>query len=129
MPDIQQTIHFSTTATRLFEAILDPTQHAAFTGASATGAPEPGAVFTAWDDYITGRHLELVPGVRIVQAWRAADWPVGAWSIVRYELTDLGAHVRLDFEHLGVPADQHEGITQGWHDHYWTPIAAWLAAL
>lgn len=128
MADIQQSVTFQTSAGRLFEALVEPTQHAAFTGAGATGDPVVGAAFSAWDEYISGRHLELVPGARIVQAWRAVDWPEGAWSIVTYRLTDVaGGLSRLDFEHLGVPADHAEAIAQGWHDHYWTPLSEWLA--
>jgi uncharacterized protein YndB with AHSA1/START domain len=35
-----------------------------------------GAEFSAWDEYITGRNLELVPGERIVQAWRTDKSPM-----------------------------------------------------
>lgn len=128
MTDLRQSLTFETEALRLFEALLDPTQHAAFTGAGATGDPQIGGAFTAWDEYIQGRHLELIPGVRIVQAWRASDWPEGAWSIVRYELSaNQSGRCQLDFSHLGVPEAFAEGIAQGWQDYYWVPLAEWLA--
>src|SRR5215468_2411618 len=47
---------------------------------------ELGGAFSLFGGYITGRELELVPGRRIVQAWRVASWPVGIFSIVRFDL-------------------------------------------
>lgn len=130
MADIRQTRTFATTPARLFEALVDPTQHAAFTGASASGEADVGAAFTAWDAFIEGRHLVLEPGVRIVQAWRAADWPAGHWSVVRYELAEReSGEVVVHFEQAGVPNDFAEAIAKGWQDYYWTPLAEWLAAL
>jgi uncharacterized protein YndB with AHSA1/START domain len=35
---------------------------------------EVGGAFTLFGGYITGRHVELVPNERIVQAWRTAGW-------------------------------------------------------
>ncbi len=130
MAEIRQTRTFATTPARLFEALVDPTQHAAFTGATATGEAEIGAAFTAWDAYIEGRHLVLEPGVRIVQAWRAADWPPGHWSVVRYDLTQRASgEVVVHFEHLGVPNEFVDAIAQGWNDYYWAPLTDWLASL
>ena len=51
-----------------------------------------GGAFALFGGYITGRQVELVPNVRIVQAWPAGDWPLGrlfdrqilnSWSRVR----------------------------------------------
>ncbi len=35
---------------------------------------EVGGAFSLFGGYVTGRHLELVPNERIVQAWRAGSW-------------------------------------------------------
>src|SRR5438034_2276921 len=34
-------------------------------------SPEAGGAFSLFGGYVTGRHIELVPNERIVQAWRA----------------------------------------------------------
>ena len=31
---------------------------------------------TAWDGYISGRNVELIPGERIVQTWRTSEFGV-----------------------------------------------------
>ena len=44
---------------------------------------EEGGSFALYGGFITGRHIELVPNVRVVQAWRAGDWPAGVYSIAK----------------------------------------------
>src|SRR5689334_13118284 len=65
-------------AEEVYSALLDARNHAAFTGAAATGSGRVGSKFTAWDGYISGKNLELEPGKRIVQEWLTTEWPDGA---------------------------------------------------
>jgi uncharacterized protein YndB with AHSA1/START domain len=44
------------------------------TRSEASVSDEVGAELSAWDGYITGRNLELVPGERIVQSWRTTEF-------------------------------------------------------
>jgi activator of HSP90 ATPase len=68
-----------------------------------------------------------VPGKRLVQAWRAADWPVGAFSIARFDLTATGPGTLLMFRHTGFPEGDGKNLANGWTEHYWTPLAKYLA--
>jgi activator of HSP90 ATPase len=125
--DIRQSVTFNAKPAVIYRALVDAKQHAAFTGSPATSDPRQGGAFTAWGGYIVGYHAELVKGARIVQAWRASDWPAGAWSIARFELKPAGTgQTRLTFTQSGVPAANLKSITEGWKVHYWTPLAAWL---
>jgi len=36
---------------------------------------------------ISGLNIELVEGVRIVQTWRAGNWPAGSHTLVKFELS------------------------------------------
>jgi len=54
----------------IYDAWLDSFAHSEMTGSQAMLSDEIGAEVYAWDGYITGRNLELVPGERIVQSWR-----------------------------------------------------------
>ena len=47
---------------------------------------EVGGEFFLFGGHIVGRHLELVPNERIVQAWRVVDWEQGLYSIARFQL-------------------------------------------
>src|SRR6516225_4062470 len=61
-------------ATEIYQAWLDSQAHSEMTGGEACQSDQVGAAVSAWDDYITGRNLELVPGERIVQSWRTTQF-------------------------------------------------------
>jgi uncharacterized protein YndB with AHSA1/START domain len=111
-----------TRAERIFNAWLDPAEHAKMTGASAQGG-ENGA-FTVWDGYITGRTLSSEPHSHIVQSWRTNEFPEGADDstlTVSLEEVEGGTKVTLHQEH--VPAGQRDSYEKGWDDNYFTPMA------
>lgn len=88
---------------------------------------EAGGAFALYGGYITGRHIELVPSVRVVQAWRAGKWAAGAYSIVRFELVAQGPGCQIIFDHTGFPKGEAQSLASGWKAHYWEPIAKILA--
>ena len=69
---------------------------------------EVGGAFTLFGGYITGRHIELVPNERIVQAWRAGGWDPGIYSIARFELVEQGSGTKIVFDHTGFPKGEAE---------------------
>jgi activator of HSP90 ATPase len=75
---------------------------------------------------IVGRNVELVPGKRIVQAWRAGNWKPGVYSMVKFELEGTGNETRLAFEHTGFPEDNREHLDAGWVSNYWEPLKKYL---
>jgi activator of HSP90 ATPase len=87
---------------------------------------QPGGAFELFGGYVTGRFLELMPGERIVQAWRAASWPPGRYSIARFQLVEQGTGTRIDFDHEGFPDGQAEHLAEGWQINYWQPLAKLL---
>jgi activator of HSP90 ATPase len=88
---------------------------------------EVGGPFALFGGYITGRHIELVPNERIVQAWRAGSWPVGIYSIARFELVEDGSGTKIVFDHTGFPKGDAEELASGWKAHYWEPLGKLLA--
>lgn len=58
----------------IYEAWLDSVTHSEMTGNEASMSDEIGAEVSAHDGYISGSNLELVPGERIVQAWRTTEF-------------------------------------------------------
>ena len=58
----------------IYQAWLDSLGHSEMTGGAATMSDQIGAAVSAWDGYISGRNLELVPGERIVQSWRTTEF-------------------------------------------------------
>ncbi|HWX28378.1 MAG TPA: SRPBCC domain-containing protein [Steroidobacteraceae bacterium] len=88
---------------------------------------EAGGAFALYGGFITGRHVELVPNVRVVQAWRAGDWPPGVYSIAKFDLVAQGSGCKIVFDHTGFPKGEAESLASGWKAHYWGPLARVLA--
>jgi activator of HSP90 ATPase len=88
---------------------------------------EAGGAFALFGGYVTGRHIELVPNERIVQAWRAGSWDPGVYSIAKFELVEQGAGTKIVFDHTGFPKGDAEHLAAGWKAHYWEPLAKLLA--
>jgi uncharacterized protein YndB with AHSA1/START domain len=68
--DINQTVVFKTTPHEVYEALMDSKKHAAFSGGAAKISRAVGGEMMAYDDYITGKNIELIPDKKIVQDWR-----------------------------------------------------------
>jgi activator of HSP90 ATPase len=125
---IQQSVVYKAKAERLYDILLDSKEFAAFTGGrEANIEPTPGGAFSMFGGHITGRNVELVPGKRIVQAWRAVNWPEGTYSIVRFDLADEGSGARLTLTHTGYPEEHHAHLASGWQAQYFDPLRAYLA--
>lgn len=112
----------------VFAAWLDGESHTKMTGGEATGEPVEGAEFTAWDGYISGRNIELVPGALIVQSWRTSQFddsdPDSRLEITLEAVGD--EETRLTLNHSNVPDDQAAGYESGWSDHYFEPMKVYF---
>ena len=89
---------------------------------------ELGGAFTLFGGHIIGRHLDLVPGERIVQAWRVESWKPGEYSIVRFELVEQGSGTKIVFDHKAFPEGQGEHLAAGWKANYWEPLNKYLSS-
>ena len=127
MRTIRQTVTIPAPPLAVYRALMDSRTHARFTGSPARISPRVGGRFTTYDGYAEGHHLELIPGRRIVQTWRASDWPAGQYSTVTFMLTRLGKGTRLTFVQTDVPHDDAVAIGQGWREFYWTPLRRMFA--
>src|SRR4051812_24137677 len=114
MADIHQEISFNASPDAIYKALVDSKEHGAFTGEAATIGGD-GEKWTAYGGKISGRNVELVPGKRIVQAWRAGNWAEGVYSLARFELRSEGTGTKLVFDQSGVPEDASAHIDAGWH--------------
>jgi activator of HSP90 ATPase len=123
---IHQTVTFKATPNAVYEAIMDSKKHAAFTHSKASISREVGGSISAYDSYITGKNIELIPDKKIVQDWRAVDWPEGFFSRVVFDIFPVPEGSLLDFTHTGVPDGTEEEFTQGWIDNYWEPMKTYL---
>ena len=127
--DIKQAVTFDANPVVIFETLMDAKKHAAFSGAPAKIDRKVGGSFTCYGGYINGVNIEVVKYKSIIQAWRAKNWPKGAWSVINYKLASAkGGKTKLSFSHVGVPDKQAPHIAEGWKKSYWDPIKAMIKA-
>ena len=119
---IRQSVTIKASPHAVYEALMDSRKHAKFTGAQAKISRKVKGRFSAYDGYIEGVHLDLVPDKKIVQSWRGSDWPEAHFSKATFSLRKIKNGTRLMFTQSGVPAQHYHGIHQGWRDYYWKPM-------
>ena len=136
---IHQEPLFKANPKRIYEALTDAKQFqkiqllgGAIAASELQAKPaqisaETGSTFTLFGGYIVGRQLELVPGQRIVEAWREITWEPGIFSIVRFEMKENGTGTKLIFDHTGFPAGAGEHLAVGWKSNYWDPMEKLLS--
>lgn len=120
-----QQVTLNTTPQAIYELLMDSKAHTALTGAKAKISGKTGGAFEVYDGYAFGKNIDLLPGKRIVQTWRAKEdkWPADHDSIIVFELKALGkGRTKLLFEHRVVPTALADDFKQGWIDLYWTPL-------
>jgi uncharacterized protein YndB with AHSA1/START domain len=114
----------------VYEAWLDSEVHSQMTGAEARMSDKIGADFSAWDDDVRGRNLELVPGERIVQAWRTSKFTgENEDSIVTITLERADDGTLLTLVHSNVPDEHRHNEEGGWESNYFAPMRAYFADL
>jgi len=110
-------------AQEIYDAWLDSVAHSEMTQAAASMSDEVGADVSAWDGHITGRNLELVPGERIVQSWRAGQFDdEHEDSIITLMLEEIEGGTLLTLAHSNVPDGQTSYELGGWQEHYFEPM-------
>jgi activator of HSP90 ATPase len=134
---IHQEVIFKASPKRVYAALTDARQfdkvvHLSEAGmslgkASTEISAEAGGTFSLFGGYISGRHIELVPDERIVQAWRTGSWKPGSFSIAKFVLTPQDSGTKLVFDHTGFPAGEARSLAAGWKANYWTPLQKYLA--
>ncbi len=126
---IEQTVTFDAPPRVVYGAYADAKKHAAFTGAKAKLVKKRGGKMSAWNGYVSGVMLLLVPGKRIVQTWKSQTWPKGRpESILDIRLKPKGKGTELTMIHAGIPtASLAKGFRSGWHTSYWKPMARHFA--
>jgi activator of HSP90 ATPase len=138
---IHQEVVFKASPKRVYAALTDAKQfekvvrlsEAVRSGMVPAGAKPAeisrniGGAFSLFGGYIVGRHVEMVPNQRLVQAWRAGDWKPGIYSIVDFQLSAQGSGTKLVFDHTGFPQGQAQHLADGWRGNYWKPLETVLA--
>jgi activator of HSP90 ATPase len=124
---LHQEIALNAMPDRIFNVLMDSKLFAAFTGMPATIDPSAGGRFTTFGGLVEGRNVELIPGQRIVQAWRPTSWDPGVYSIVHFELKAANGGTTLVLDHTGFLEGDFDHLDPGWYLRYWDPLKKYLA--
>jgi activator of HSP90 ATPase len=112
---------------QVYEYLTDGEIFAAATEMPAQVSNREGETFSLFGGRVEGRQVELVPGVRVVQAWRfgfahPGAWEPGLYSILRFTLQPEGDATRLMIDHTGIPSEWHDHIQSGYPAFYESPL-------
>lgn len=120
---IQQKAKFRADPDRVYRLLTSAPAHARLTGQKARIRNRVGGAFSTRNGSVSGINVELVPGVRLVQAWRRSDFPAGVFSMVTFRLTATeGGGTELRLTHRGVPKELIPQIEKEWRTLYWDKI-------
>jgi activator of HSP90 ATPase len=128
MKTITQKVQFKADPKELYELFLDSKKHSQATGGKAVIHGTLNGTFTAWDGYIQGKNVVLVPGRLIVQTWRTKEFEkedLDSLLVLSFEKIPTGC--RLTMVHTQIPDSQASHYSGGWREHYWRPIQKYLA--
>lgn len=125
---IKQKVSFKASPQKVYDALAKSKTHSSFTGERASISRQVGGKFSAYSGYISGINVDLKPGKRIVQAWRASDFPEGIFSMASFTLSPKKGGTELVLTHRGVPKELIPGIEKGWREFYWERMKRYFAA-
>lgn len=124
---IKQRVKFKADPATVYDLLADSRKHSAVTGLPAVISRKIGGRFSTGEGDVTGINVDLVPGRRIVQAWRHRRFPEGIFSMAAITLkpTNDGG-TELVLVHRGVPKELIPETEQAWRDRYWKRMKACL---
>lgn len=126
--NIHQEITIDASPAAVYGALTRSEDFTKMTGGRAADiSGDAGGAVSLFGGDIRARNIDLVPGKRVVQAWRSQAWPEGVYSIVRFELAPQGKGTKLTFDQAGHPEGAQAMLEGGWHQMYWQPMQAMLA--
>ena len=124
--NLRQSVTIRASPHDVYTTLVDPKEHAKFSGGSARMVAKPGGRFAHYDGSLEGIVVDLEKDRRIVLAWRSTGWPKGHFSIAEFVLTQVAGGTRLDFSQFGIPASDFADISEGWRQYYWEPLKTYL---
>jgi activator of HSP90 ATPase len=120
---IKHKVIFRAAPKEVYRLLTDPKSLRAITKEPASNALSVGGRFSLFDGRISGINVDLVPGIRIVQAWRDRRFPEGIFSMATFNLDPHGmGATALTLTHRGVPKTLIPAIETEWKRYFWDPI-------
>jgi uncharacterized protein YndB with AHSA1/START domain len=100
----------------VYNALTNPATIQLWSGEPAEMSTEPGSDFALWDESISGRNLEFIPGKKIVQEWYFGDQEEK--SIVTILIHDHKHGSSVELRQTNIPDEDFDNIVEGWNVNY-----------
>jgi uncharacterized protein YndB with AHSA1/START domain len=111
------------TRERIFAAWMNSEQHSAFTGEEAIIEPVVGGAHSSFAGYARGITLALDPYRRIVQSWRAREFPADCGdSTVEITLEETVGGTLVTLLHTEIPQGHSDRYRDSWLRSYLEPL-------
>jgi len=122
MKSINQTaVIKGATPSDVYDTLMDSKKHGALSGQKTTVSRRVGGTFKVGHD-LEGKHLRLTKDKRIVQSWRANNWPKGKYSRATFAFAKAAGGTKITVTQTGVPDEFYREIASGWKAYYWGPL-------
>jgi uncharacterized protein YndB with AHSA1/START domain len=120
---IKHKVRFKIPPETIYDLLADSRKRTEVTGRQARMSDKVGGKFSTDGGQVTGVNVDLVPGQRLVQAWRRKDFPDGIYSMAAITLAPTpGGGTELVLTHRGVPKHLLDQIEDYWRHVYWAPM-------
>jgi uncharacterized protein YndB with AHSA1/START domain len=125
---IKQKVKFAAPPLIVYSLLANAKTHRAITGRSVTMPAKVGARFSFYGGIMSGISVDLVPGKRMVLAWRDRQFPEGIFSMATFSLVSTqDGGTELTLTHRGVPKDLIPRISSEWRELYWVKMKQFLS--
>ena len=120
---IKHKVRFKIPPETIYDLLADSRKRTEVTGREALISDKIGGKFSTDAGQVTGVNVDLVPGRRLVQAWRRQDFPEGIYSMAAITLAPTPAGgTELVLTHRGVPKHLLDQIEDYWRAVCWAPM-------
>ena len=117
---IKQKVRFNAAPRAVYDLLADSRKRTEVTGRKAAISHQVGGRFSTDNGRVTGVNVDLVPGKRLVQAWRRHDFPDGVYSMAAITLAPTASGgTELVLTHRGVPKHLIPETEDYWRQGYW----------
>lgn len=120
MDKFKVSVKLNCSAKEVFIGWLNGEIHAHFTGGEKAELSQvEGGRFTAWNGYISGQNIEIIPYKKIVQSWRTTDFKdQDPDSRLEISFSQKEDHTLLSISHSNLPEGSGETYKKGWKSFY-----------
>jgi len=116
MKSFRKTFRINAEPSDIYSALTNPFTIELWSGYPAQMSTEPGSEFSLWEGDITGKNLEFIQDIKVVQEWYFGD------QIEKSIVTIVIAHDRDDslvtVDHTNIPDEEFNDIADGWREYY-----------